>query len=59
MGLPLARLVAVCLVLALAKGSELQTGKELGDQGQGAGRIRGGVGGGARQSRAVQKGLPE
>lgn len=39
MGLPLARLVAACLVLALAKGSELQKGKGLGDLGKGTGRI--------------------
>lgn len=35
MGLPLARLVAVCLVLALAKGLELQKGKGLGTLGKG------------------------
>lgn len=39
MGLPLARLVAMCLVLALAKGSELQKGKGLGDLGKGADRM--------------------
>lgn len=38
MGLPLARLVAVCLVQALAWGSELQKGKGLGDLGKGIGR---------------------
>lgn len=38
MGLPLARLVAVCLVLALARGLELQKGKGLHDLGKGMGR---------------------
>lgn len=38
MGLPLARLVAVCLVLALGKGLELQKGKGLGTLGKGTGR---------------------
>lgn len=35
MGLPLARLVAVCLVLALARGLELQKGKGLLGKGMG------------------------
>lgn len=39
MGLPLARLVAVCLALALAEGLELQKGKGLGDLGKRTGRM--------------------
>lgn len=54
MGLPLARLVAVCLVLALARASELQRGKGLGDLGKRLDRAP--EGGEARKPRAVSKG---